>query len=166
MKASRCGNSVSCRSWAPFRGRAVRRPQAAGRKIMLHCPRGYMADWSRRAALTGTAPTHDGRQRRPLFADRRSQVAKSCHIAPGGYMVNWSQQAAQGSLYRGAGRQRRSERLKVGPHDSPERGVFYEPRVLIRYPAPVGATTWGARYALRVSRSAVVSLSLTPRSGI
>ena len=43
---------------------------------------------------------------------------------------------------------------------------FYEPRVLIHYPAPVGATTWGARYALRVSRSVVVSLSLTPRSGI
>lgn len=30
----------------------------------------------------------------------------------------------------------------------------------------VGATTWGARYALRVFRSAVVSLSLTPRNGI
>ena len=27
-----------------------------------------------------------------------------------------SQRAAQGSLYRGAGRQRRSERLKVGPY--------------------------------------------------
>ena len=43
---------------------------------------------------------------------------------------------------------------------------FYEPRVVIRYPTPVGATTWGARYALRVSRSVVVILSLLPRSGI
>ena len=44
------------------------------------------------------------------------------------YMADCSRRAAQGSLYRGAGRQRRSERLKVGPYDGPERGVFYEPR--------------------------------------
>ena len=43
---------------------------------------------------------------------------------------------------------------------------FYEPRVVIRYPTPVGATTWGARYALRFSRSVVVILSLSPHSSI
>ena len=35
-----------------------------------------------------------------------------------------SQRAAQGSLYRGAGRQRRSERLKVVPYECPEWGYF------------------------------------------
>ena len=51
-----------------------------------------------------------------------------------------------------------------GPYDGPGRGIIYEPRVVIRYPAPVGATTWGARYALRVSRSVVVALSLSRRN--
>ena len=37
---------------------------------------------------------------------------------------------------------------------------------MIRYPTPVGATTWGARYALRVSRSGVVILILLPHSSI
>ena len=35
------------------------------------------------------------------------------------YIPHCSQWAAQGSLYRGAGRQRRSERLKVGPTMAP-----------------------------------------------
>ena len=34
------------------------------------------------------------------------------------YITIYSQRAAQGSLYRGADRQRRSERLKVGPYDA------------------------------------------------
>ena len=36
-----------------------------------------------------------------------------------------SQRAAQGSLYRGAGRQRRSERLKVGPYAQGHGRVFF-----------------------------------------
>ena len=33
---------------------------------------------------------------------------------------------------------------------------FYEPRVLIRYPAPVGATTWGARPGIWVIHHSAV----------
>ena len=34
------------------------------------------------------------------------------------YITIYSRRAAQGSLYRGADRQRRSERLKIGPYDA------------------------------------------------
>ena len=46
---------------------------------------------------------------------RGSWLVKACHYTRMGY-GRTSQRAAQGSLYRGAGRQRRSERLKVGPY--------------------------------------------------
>ena len=60
-----------------------------------------------------------------LDAGRRSLAAgrKPMPHMPVKYIPHYSQRAAQGSLYRGAGRQRRSERLKVGPYDGPGWGV-------------------------------------------
>ena len=46
---------------------------------------------------------------------RGSWLVKACRYTRMG-CGRTSQRAAQGSLYRGAGRQRRSERLKVGPY--------------------------------------------------
>ena len=91
-------------------------------------------------------------------AGRRPQVAKPCHIDLIGVWMtgrckNLSVSFADSSPIRGAIR-------------APVGAFFYEPRVVIRYPTPVGATTWGARYALRVSRSVVVILSLLPHSSI
>ena len=103
-----------------------------------------------------------------------------------------SQRAAQGSLYRGAGRQRRSERLKGSPYAQgrwpciflrsagPRRpancahfislsrrnaaSVGAAQSVLTRQRFPKRMAWRAARYALRVSRSVVVSLSLSRRS--
>ena len=105
-----------------------------------------------------------------------SAVLRTMPHGPVMYIAIYSRRAAQGSLYRGADRQRRSERLNIGPYAGPSRGVFYElrvtrsdvvslslsPRSGIRRGRPVKAS----RYALRISRSVVVSLSLSPRSGI
>ena len=55
--------------------------------------------------------------------DRCSWLVKACHYTRIG-CDEISQRAAQGSLYRGAGRQRRSERLKVGPYECPDWGYF------------------------------------------
>ena len=46
---------------------------------------------------------------------KKSWLVKTCHYTRIG-CDRISQRAAQGSLYRGAGRQRRSERLKVAPY--------------------------------------------------
>ena len=54
---------------------------------------------------------------------RGSWLVKVCHYTRMG-CDEISQQSAQGSLYRGAGRQRRSERLKVGPYKCPDWGYF------------------------------------------
>ena len=55
-----------------------------------------------------------GSWQRPWLVIRGSWLVKTCHYTRKG-CDEISQRAAQGSLYRGAGRQRRSERLKVGP---------------------------------------------------
>ena len=55
--------------------------------------------------------------------DRCSWLVKACHYTRMG-CDEISQRAVQGSLYRGAGRQRRSERLKVGPYECPDWGYF------------------------------------------
>ena len=54
---------------------------------------------------------------------RGSWLVKTCYYTRIG-CDEISQRAAQGSLYRGAGRQRRSERLKVGPYECPDWGYF------------------------------------------
>ena len=74
-----------------------------------------------------------------------SAVLRTMPHGPVMYITIYSRRAAQGSLYRGADRQRRSERLNIGPYAGPSRGVFYK---------------------LRITRSDVVSLSLSPRSRI
>ena len=56
-----------------------------------------------------------GSWQRPWLVIRGSWLVKTCHYTRKG-CDEISQRAAQGSLYRGAGRQRRSERLKVGPY--------------------------------------------------
>ena len=45
-------------------------------------------------------------------------VRKTMPHGPVMYITIYSRRAAQGSLYRGADRQRRSERLKIGPYDA------------------------------------------------
>ena len=55
---------------------------------------------------------------------RCSWLVKACHYTRKG-CDEISQRAAQGSLYRGAGRQRRSERLKVGPYAQGRGRVFF-----------------------------------------
>ena len=57
------------------------------------------------------------------FVVRGSWLVKACHYTRMG-CDEISQRAVQGSLYRGAGRQRRSERLKVGPYECPDWGYF------------------------------------------
>ena len=59
-----------------------------------------------------------------LFVARGSWLVKTCHYTRKG-CDEISQRAAQGSLYRGAGRQRRSERLKVGPYAQGRGRVFF-----------------------------------------
>ena len=90
-----------------------------------------MVDWSQRAALTGTAPTHDGRQRRPLFADRRPQVVKPCHIdqlgvwptvrgGPPATAVRFGNRLAPS-----VGRHLTGQKgLWGGPYDGPSWGIF------------------------------------------
>ena len=96
-----------------------------------------------------------------LDAGRRSQVAgrKPMPHIPVKYISPCSQRAAKGSLHRGAGRQRRSERLKVGPYDGPGWGVSRPcegERDHLRWRG-------GLLYEPRVTRSDVVSLSLSRR---
>ena len=64
----------------------------------------------------------------------RSWLVKACHYPRMG-CDEISQRAAQGSLYRGAGRQRRSERLKVGPYECPDWGYFCDLRPAICVPS-------------------------------
>ena len=45
-------------------------------------------------------------------------VLRAMPHGPVMYIAIYSRRAAQGSLYRGADRQRRSERLKIGPYDA------------------------------------------------
>ena len=45
-------------------------------------------------------------------------VRKTMPHGPVMYITIYSRRAAQGSLYRGADRQRRSERLNIGPYDA------------------------------------------------
>ena len=56
--------------------------------------------------------------RRPPAASRKPMP----HI-PVKYISPCSQRAVKGSLHRGAGRQRRSKRLRTFPYDGPGRGV-------------------------------------------
>ena len=106
-----------------------------------------------------------------------------------------SQRAAQGSLYRGADRQRRSERLNIGPYaqgrwpcflriaelwqptfiSSPVCDIVGDAQRAYRYGDSAKCCAEktlfagpgrGVFYELRVTRSDVVSLSLLPRSGI
>ena len=76
------------------------------------------------------------------------------------YIPHCSQWVAQGFLHRGAGRQRRSERLKGGPYDGPGQGVSRPcegegDRLRWRGSPP---------YEPRVTRGDVVSLSLSRRN--
>ena len=65
-----------------------------------------------------------GSWQRPWLVIRGSWLVKTCHYTRKG-CDEISQRAAQGSLYRGAGRQRRSERLKVGPYAQGRGRVFF-----------------------------------------
>ena len=60
-----------------------------------------------------------------------SAVLRTMPHGPVMYIAIYSRRAAQGSLYRGADRQRRSERLKTGPYDAAirpqKRATSHEP---------------------------------------
>ena len=67
--------------------------------------------------------------------DRCSRLIKVCHDTRMG-CGRTSQRAAQGSLYRGAGRQRRSERLKVAPYAQGRWPYIFLLSVTALFPSP------------------------------
>ena len=66
---------------------------------------------------------------------RGSWLVKTCHYTRIG-CDQISQRAAQGSLYRGAGRQRRSERLKVAPYAQGRWPYIFLQSVTALFPSP------------------------------
>ena len=95
-----------------------------------------------------------GSWQRPWLVIRGSWLVKTCHYTRKG-CDEISQRAAQGSLYRGAGRQRRSERLKVGPYAQGRGRVFFlqsvtsfSPIACMRYRRGRPKPFWSARYRL------------------
>ena len=90
---------------------------------------------------------------------RRSQAAgrKPMPHIPAKYSPHCSQRATKGSLHRGAGRQRRSERLKDDPLRWPRSG---RKPPLRRGGGPLAVEGFSP-YEPRVTRSDVVSLSLS-----
>ena len=83
-----------------FGENAIRGPPVAVRKTMPHGPVMYITIKKAVARCS-------------WFVAR-----KTMPHGPVMYITIYSRRAAQGSLYRGADRQRRSERLKIGPYDA------------------------------------------------
>ena len=113
--------------------RRPHRPLAAGRSP----PRVTLGSWQR-----------------PWLVVRGSWLVKTYHYTRMG-CGRISQRAAQGSLYRGADRQRRSERLKIGPYAQgrwpcifSQSVTSFSPIACMRYRRGRPEPFWSARYRL------------------